>query len=248
MSFEIIPAIDLKNGEVVRLTRGVMESAKIYDNNPTAVAKRFEEMGARWLHLIDLDGAIAGKPVNLKAIEEIRKQTNLQIEVGGGIRNEDGIKRYVELGINRVILGSVAMRDPLFTISMAEKYPIVVGIDAKNGFVSVSGWVEQGKMQATELAALFKGISLEAIICTDIGQDGTLGGINIAFSEEIARVSGHCVLASGGLASEAEIETLQHSSLRGVIVGKAFYEGRVNLERVFANINLTSDKMPNTIS
>lgn len=237
MSFEIIPAIDLKNGEVVRLTRGVMDSAKIYDTNPVAVARRFEEMGARWLHLIDLDGAIAGKPVNLDVITQIRKQTNLQIELGGGIRNEDGIKRYLELGINRVILGSVAMRDPLFTISMAEKYPIVVGIDAKEGFVSVSGWVEQGKMQAVELAELFKGIALAAIICTDIGQDGTLGGINLAFSEEIATASGHAVLASGGLSSEEEIETLKQSKLGGVIVGKAFYEGRVNLERVLQKLN-----------
>ncbi|MDE6044762.1 MAG: 1-(5-phosphoribosyl)-5-[(5-phosphoribosylamino)methylideneamino]imidazole-4-carboxamide isomerase [Helicobacter sp.] len=237
MSFEIIPAIDLKNGEVVRLTRGVMDSAKMYDTNPVAVAQRFEEMGARWLHLIDLDGAIAGKPVNLEVITQIRKQTNLQIELGGGIRNEDGIKRYLELGINRVILGSVAMRDPLFTISMAEKYPIVVGIDAKDGFVSVSGWVEQGKMQAVELAELFRGIPLAAIICTDIGQDGTLGGINFAFSEEIAAASGHAVLASGGLASEEEIDKLRQSKLGGVIVGKAFYEGRVNLERVLQKLN-----------
>ena len=217
MSFEIIPAIDLKNGEVVRLTRGVMDSAKMYDTNPVAVAQRFEEMGARWLHLIDLDGAIAGKPVNLDVITQIRKQTNLQIELGGGIRNEDGIKRYLELGINRMILGSVAMRDPLFTISMAEKYPIVVGIDAKDGFVSVSGWVEQGKMQAVELAELFRGIPLAAIICTDIGQDGTLGGINFAFREEI--------------------DKLRQSKLGGVIVGKAFYEGRVNLERVLQKLN-----------
>ncbi|RAX57248.1 1-(5-phosphoribosyl)-5-[(5-phosphoribosylamino)methylideneamino]imidazole-4-carboxamide isomerase [Helicobacter monodelphidis] len=244
MSFEVIPAIDIKQGEVVRLTKGVMESAKIYDTNPCEVAKHFEEIGAEWVHIVDLDGAIVGKPVNLEIVQEIRKQTHLKIEVGGGIRNEEGIKRYIDAGIDRIILGSVAMRDPLFTISMAEKYPIVVGIDAKNGFVSVSGWVEQGKMQAAELAAVFKDVQLEAVICTDIGQDGTLSGINRVFSEEIAKASGHRVFASGGLANEGEIEDIMRSGLlSGVIVGKAFYEGKVNLEQVFKKINRISDKI-----
>ncbi len=248
MAFDIIPAIDLKNAKVVRLTKGVMDSAKIYDTNPSAVLKQFEEMGAKWVHIVDLDGAIAGAPVNLELIKEMRKQSTLKIEIGGGIRNEEMIKCYLDAGMDRVILGSIAMRDPLFTMSMAKKYPIVVGIDAKNGFVSVSGWVEQGTMQAKELAALFKEVPLEAIICTDIEQDGTLSGINVTFSEEIAIASGHRVIASGGLCSEYEIEYLMHhSSLSGVIVGKAFYEGKLNLEQVYKKINQISDKMTDII-
>lgn len=248
MGFDVIPAIDLKNGKVVRLTQGVMDSAKIYDDNPVALAQRFEEMGARWLHVIDLDGALEGKPVNCECIGAIRKHTKLLIEVGGGVRSEDSIKDYIDRGINRLILGSVAMQNPTFTAKMAEKYPIVVGIDAKNGWVSVNGWVEQGKIQAVELAARFRDIRLEAIICTDIGQDGTLSGVNRSFSEAIWEASGHDVIASGGVANEAEIFELMDSRLCAVIVGKAFYEGCVNLEQIFTKINRISDKIQGTVS
>ena len=139
---EIFPAIDLKEGQAVRLSKGLMQSAKIYSNEPSELAKKFEDYGAKCLHVVDLDGAFAGETINFKTIEKITKATNLSVQVGGGIRDEERIKRYLDLGVSRVILGSVALRDPEFTAKMAEIYRVVVGIDAKDGYVAVQGWGE----------------------------------------------------------------------------------------------------------
>lgn len=232
---EIIPAIDLKDGKAVRLTQGLMESAKIYSDEPWELAKHFEACGARWLHIVDLNGAFAGEPRNLAQIEKILHSCNLKIELGGGIRDEETIKRYIDLGIERVILGSIALKDPDFVKAMASRYKIAVGIDAKEGYVATEGWASVGKMRAVELAALFCDVPLEAIICTDIAKDGTLEGVNADFTRAIAEASGHYTIASGGLASEAEVERLaQSEGIAGVIVGKAFYEGRVDLAALCA--------------
>ena len=144
-------------------------------------------MGAKWLHVVDLDGAFAGEAVNLKTVEKIAKAANLQIQIGGGIRNEARIKSYLDSGITRVILGSVALKDPNFTKEMAQKYHVAVGIDAKDGFVVVQGWAEVSQMRATELARKFAGAGVEAIICTDISKDGTLSGVNVEFTSQIAK-------------------------------------------------------------
>ena len=228
---DIIPAIDLKDGLAVRLTKGVMESAKIYSNTPWELAKRFEEMGAKWLHIVDLNGAFAGEPKNLEQIEKIREATNLKIELGGGIRDEVTIRRYIDLGIDRVILGSIAQRNPSFVKEMAKKYPIVVGIDAIDGYVAVEGWADVSKVEATTLAKEFGDGGVEAIICTDIGRDGTLSGLNIEFTESIAKASGVATIASGGVKDISDIERAKNSGkIAGVIVGKAFYEGKIDLE------------------
>ncbi len=230
---DIIPAIDLKDGLAVRLTKGVMESAKIYSNTPWELAKRFEEMGAKWLHIVDLNGAFAGEPKNLEQIEKIRKSTNLKIELGGGIRDEVTIQRYIDLGIDRVILGSIAQRNPSFVKEMAKKYSIVVGIDAIDGYVAVEGWADVSKIEATTLAKEFGDGGVEAIICTDIGRDGTLSGLNIEFTEAIAEASGVATIASGGVRDISDIERAKKSGkIAGVIVGKAFYEGTIDLEEV----------------
>ena len=229
---EIFPAIDLKDGKAVRLTKGLMESAKVYSDEPWEMAKRFEEMGSKWLHIVDLNGAFAGEPKNIEQIEKIRKKTNLKIQLGGGIRDEDTIKKYLDLGINRLILGSIAAREPQKVINLADKYPIAVGIDAKNGFVAVNGWGENSSIKASELAKIYENSKIECIIATDISKDGTLSGLNIDFILEIQNASKKRVIASGGVASEEDIKKVKENGIYGVIIGKAFYEGKINLEKI----------------
>ncbi|NPA11788.1 MAG: 1-(5-phosphoribosyl)-5-[(5-phosphoribosylamino)methylideneamino]imidazole-4-carboxamide isomerase [Epsilonproteobacteria bacterium] len=231
----IFPAIDLKDGKAVRLTKGLMESAKVYSDEPWELAKRFEEMGAEWLHIVDLNGAFAGEPKNIDQIEKIRKHTNLKIQLGGGIRDEETVKRYLDLGINRLILGSIAAREPEKVIELAKKYPIAVGIDAKEGFVAVDGWGKSEGIKATELAKIYQNSDIECIIATDISKDGTLSGLNIDFILDIMRASGKDVIASGGVASEEDIKKVKENGIYGVIVGKAFYEGKIDLEKVLKN-------------
>lgn len=231
---EIFPAIDLKEGKAVRLFKGEMSRAKIYSDAPWELAKRFEDMGAKWLHVVDLDGAFAGEAVNLKTVEKIAKAANLQIQIGGGIRDEARIKSYLDSGITRVILGSVALKDPNFTKEMAQKYRVAVGIDAKDGFVAVQGWAEVSQMRATELARKFAGAGVEAIICTDISKDGTLSGVNVEFTSQIAKASGINTIASGGVKDISDIEALKRSGdVYGAIVGKAYYEGTLDLKEAF---------------
>jgi len=229
----ILPAIDLKDGKAVRLTKGLMESAKIYSNEPWEVAKKFEEMGSQWVHLVDLNGAFAGEPKNLEQIKKIRKNTNLKLELGGGIRDEDTIKMYLDLGINRLILGSVAVKNPDFVKEMAAKYPIVVGIDAIDGYVAVEGWAKTSQMEATTLAKEFANCGVEAIICTDVGRDGTLSGVNIEFTKAIKEASGIETIASGGVKDINDIKALLEAKIDGVIIGKAFYEGTLDLKEAF---------------
>jgi len=234
---DILPAIDLKDGKAVRLTKGLMESAKIYSNEPWEVAKVFEEMGSAWVHLVDLNGAFAGEPKNLEQIEKIRKNCHLKLELGGGIRDEETIRRYVDLGIDRVILGSIALKKPAFVKEMAQKYRVVVGIDAIDGYVAVEGWAEKSTMKATDLACAFADAGVEAIICTDVGRDGMLSGVNLDFTLLIAEASGIATIASGGLKNLDDIIALKRSKkVAGVIVGKAFYEGSLDLREAFAFI------------
>jgi phosphoribosylformimino-5-aminoimidazole carboxamide ribotide isomerase len=229
----ILPAIDLKDGKAVRLTKGLMDSAKIYSDEPWQVAKRFEELGSEWVHLVDLNGAFAGEPKNLEQIKKIRENCNLKLELGGGIRDEETIKMYLELGVDRLILGSVAVKDPEFVKAMAAKYPIVVGIDAIDGMVAVEGWAEVSSMKATDLAREFANVGVEAIICTDVGRDGMLSGVNIPFTKAIQEASGLETIASGGLKDMSDIDALIASGCDGTIVGKAFYEGTLDLAQAF---------------
>ena len=233
----ILPAIDLKDGKAVRLSKGLMDSAKIYSDEPWEVAKHFEELGSEWVHLVDLNGAFAGEPKNLEQIKKIRENTNLKLELGGGIRDEETIKMYLDLGINRVILGSVAVKNPDFVKEMAKKYPIVVGIDAIDGMVAVEGWAEVSQMKATDLAREFANAGVEAIICTDVGRDGMLTGINIEFTKAIKEASGLETIASGGLKDINDIKALIEAEIDGTIVGKAFYEGTLDLKEAFKLVN-----------
>ncbi len=233
----ILPAIDLKDGKAVRLSKGLMDSAKIYSDEPWQVAKRFEELGSEWVHLVDLNGAFAGKPENLEQIRKIRQNCNLKLELGGGIRDEETIKMYLDLGIDRLILGSIAVKDPAFVKAMAAKYPIVVGIDAINGMVAVEGWAETSDMKATDLAKEFAACGVEAIICTDVGRDGMMTGVNIDFTLAIKEASGLETIASGGLKDMNDIYALLNAGIDGTIVGKAFYEGTLDLEEAFKAVH-----------
>ncbi len=234
---QILPAIDLKDGQAVRLTKGLMDSAKIYSSEPWQIAKRFEEMGSRWLHLVDLNGAFAGEPKNINQIKKIRDNTDILIELGGGIRDEDTIKRYLDLGIDRIILGSIALKDPSFVKKVAQKYPIAVGIDAIDGYVAVEGWADKSSVKATDLAREFADAGVEAIICTDVGRDGTLSGVNVEFTTSIAESSKIATIASGGVRDLDDILKLKATNkVAGVIVGKAFYEGTLDLEVAFKEV------------
>ena len=231
---EIFPAIDLKQGCAVRLSKGEMQSAKIYSKDPCELAKKFEDLGAKWLHLVDLDGAFAGEAVNFKAIERIVKSTRLRVEVGGGIRDEARIKEYLSLGVDRFILGSVALKNPDFVKQMAKLYRIVVGIDAKEGLVATEGWAELSRVKATDLARDYADAGVCAIICTDISRDGMLNGVNVEFSRSIAKASGIDTIASGGVKDMNDIIALKNAGLiAGVIVGKAYYEGTLDLKKAF---------------
>ncbi len=233
----IFPAIDLKDGKAVRLTKGLMDSAKIYSDEPYELVKKFEDMGAKWVHIVDLNGAFAGEPKNLEQIKKIRRNSSVNLQLGGGIRDEETIKRMLDIGIDRVILGSIALKDPKFVHDMAKKYPIVVGIDAKDGYVAVEGWADVSSIKATELAKKFANAGVEAIICTDISRDGTLTGVNVEWTLSIKEASGIPTIASGGVKDENDIKKLKETSnIDGVIIGKAFYEGRIDLPKIFSKI------------
>jgi len=233
----ILPAIDLKDGKAVRLTKGLMDTAKIYSDEPWQVAKHFQELGSEWVHLVDLNGAFAGQPENLEQIQKIRENTTLKLELGGGIREEETIKMYLDLGIDRLILGSIAVKDPQFVKEMAAKYPIVVGIDAIDGMVAVEGWAQTSDMRATDLARAFADCGVEAIICTDVGRDGMMTGVNIDFTLAIKESSGIETIASGGLKDMQDIHALIDAGCDGTIVGKAFYEGTLDLKKAFKVAN-----------
>nr|WP_314372686.1 1-(5-phosphoribosyl)-5-[(5-phosphoribosylamino)methylideneamino]imidazole-4-carboxamide isomerase [uncultured Campylobacter sp.] len=234
---EIFPAIDLKQGCAVRLSKGEMQSAKIYSKDPCELAKKFEDLGAKWLHLVDLDGAFAGEAVNFKAIEQIVKSTRLRVEVGGGIRDEARIKQYLSLGVDRFILGSAALKNRDFVRRMAKLYRIVVGIDAKEGLVATEGWAELSRVKATDLAREYADAGVCAIICTDISRDGMLSGVNVEFSHSIAEACGIDTIASGGVKDMNDIIALKNAgSIAGVIVGKAYYEGTLDLKKAFEAI------------
>lgn len=230
---EILPAIDLKNGLAVRLQKGIMSTAKIYSNSPCELAKKFEDLGATWLHVVDLDGAFAGNTVNFKTIEKIVNSTNLKVEIGGGIRKESDIKQYQNVGAYRFILGSIALENPQFVKEMAKKYCLGVGIDAKDGMVAIQGWAEISKIKAIDLAKEYADAGVDAIICTDISKDGMLSGVNIEFTKDIAKASSMKTIASGGVKNIDDLIKLNNIGIYGAIVGKAYYEGKIDLKEAF---------------
>jgi phosphoribosylformimino-5-aminoimidazole carboxamide ribotide isomerase len=229
----LFPAIDLKDGKCVRLKLGDMDQATIYNDDPAAQAKLFEHQGFKWLHLVDLNGAFAGQPVNRSATESILKSVSLPVQLGGGIRDLATIEAWLATGVTRVILGTVAVRNPGLVKEACKKFPgkIVVGIDAKGGKVAVEGWAEASSLGVIELARKFEGAGVSAIIYTDIDRDGILTGINWDSTIGLANAISIPVIASGGLASLDDIHRMLQPDARklaGAITGRALYDGRIN--------------------
>lgn len=229
----LFPAIDLKDGDCVRLKLGDMDQATIYNDNPAEQAIEFEETGFSWLHVVDLNGAFKGQSVNGDAVEKIIKATNNPVQLGGGIRTLDHIEGWLSKGLSRVILGTVSVRDPALVIEACKKFPdkIAVGIDAKGGRVAVEGWAEASELGIMEMAERFEGAGVAAIIYTDIDRDGVLTGINWESTISLADHVSIPVIASGGLASMADIVRMtmpDAEKLEGAISGRALYDGRID--------------------
>lgn len=230
----VIPAIDLKNGNCVRLEQGEMHRDTVFSDNPAEQALKWQEAGAELLHLVDLDGAFAGEPRNKGAIEAIIKALRIPAQLGGGIRDIVTIEAYLSLGLSRVIIGTAAQRNPELVVEACKKFPgkIVVGIDAKNGMVAVQGWAEVTGITAVDLARKFEDCGVSAIIYTDISRDGMMAGPNIEATKALAEAISIPVIASGGVSSLKDIENLmaiEQSGISGAITGKAIYTGAINL-------------------
>ena len=229
----LFPAIDLKDGACVRLVRGEMASATVFNTDPAAQARDFAALGFRWLHVVDLDGAFAGASVNSEAVRAIRRAVDMRIELGGGIRDRRAIDYWLDLGIERVVLGTAALRNPDLVRKAARDYPgrIVVGIDARDGKVAVEGWAETSEIGIVELARRFADAGVAAIVATDIARDGAMTGIDADAIAGFAREIGIPVVASGGVSSLADIAALKaHESdgIAGAIIGRALYDGRID--------------------
>jgi phosphoribosylformimino-5-aminoimidazole carboxamide ribotide isomerase len=229
----LFPAIDLKNGQCVRLKQGDMDQATVFNDDPAAQAAAFESQGFQWLHVVDLDGAFAGKPMNAAAVEAILKRVAFPVQLGGGIRDMKTVEGWLSKGIRRVIIGTAAVRDPAFVREAAKAFPgqVAVGIDARDGFVAVEGWAETSALAADDLGRRFEDAGVAAIVYTDIARDGMLQGINWDGTIGLAKALTIPVIASGGLASMADIERLtapDAAILEGAITGRALYDGRID--------------------
>jgi phosphoribosylformimino-5-aminoimidazole carboxamide ribotide isomerase len=235
----LFPAIDLKNGEAVRLEQGDMARATVFNRDPAAQARAFESLGFEWLHLVDLDGAFAGKPVNARVVAAIRKAIKIPLQLGGGIRNIETVERWLAQGVTRVVIGTAAVRDPDFVKAAARKFPgkIAVGIDARAGKVAISGWAEETQLEAVELARMFEDKGIAAIVYTDVERDGMMQGLNLDATIALAENVSIPVIASGGFASIDDVRGLlepRAKKLEGAIAGRALYDGRLDAKAALA--------------
>jgi len=241
------PAIDLKDGKCVRLRRGEMDQATIYAADPGAQARAWQDAGFRWLHVVDLNGAFAGHPVNADAVQAILNKISIPVQLGGGIRDMAGIRAWLDSGVARVILGSAAAKNPPLVLQACKAFPgrVAVGIDARDGFAATEGWAETSSMPAVDLALRFEDAGVSAIIYTDIGRDGMLTGLNLEQTVTLATRVTTPVIASGGVGSLADLAALKDAAagtrIEGVIIGRALYDGRVNPAEA---IGLFSDEGP----
>lgn len=241
---DIIPAVDIKGGKCVRLMQGERLQEIIYAGDPVLMAQRWEDTGANLLHIVDLDGAWAGSPQNLSIIQQIISAVNLPLQVGGGIRDLWAIEKYLDLGIERIILGSSALKNPPFIVESCEKYPnrILLSIDTKRGYVAYDGWERVSEKKAVDLALQFHRLSLRAFIFTDICRDGMLKGPNIEAIEEFAKSVNKPILAAGGITNLEDIlsfRRVESLGLEGVIIGRALYEGTLDLREALEKINVS---------
>ena len=238
---EIIPAIDLLNGKCVRLNQGNYDEVTNFNSDPVKQAEIWESQGAKRLHLVDLDGAKTGEPINDSTIKEIKKSIEIPIQLGGGIRSIERAKELFGIGIDRIILGTIAIENPKLVKILSQEYPnkVAVGIDAKEGMVATRGWLKQSEISSLELARQLNDLELAAIISTDIATDGTLKGPNIQALREIAEISVNPVIASGGIGSIADLISLadlENEGIQGIIVGRALYDGSIDLQEAILTL------------
>ena len=233
----LYPAIDLKDGQAVRLVHGDMDRSTVFNDDPAAQARAFVDAGCEWLHLVDLHGAVAGEPVNAAPVEAILAATNVPAQLGGGIREMATIERWLSRGLARVILGTVAVENPALVREAARAFPgqVAVGIDARGGRVATKGWAEETDVNATDLARSFEDAGVAAIIYTDITRDGAMGGPNVAATEALARAVSIPVIASGGVSSLDDLRALKATGvISGAISGRALYDGAIDLAEALA--------------
>lgn len=238
----LYPAIDLKDGACVRLLRGDMAAVTVYNDDPAAQAKRFADAGFTWLHLVDLNGAVEGKPVNVKAVEAIVAATALPVQLGGGIRNLATMEDWLAHGVTRIVLGTAAVRDPKLVKDACTRFPgrIAVSIDSRDGLVAVEGWRETSSVRTLDLALRMEECGVAAIVFTDINRDGAMGGINLDATVDLAFALTTPVIASGGVSSIDDLTALkreERSGIGGVICGRALYDGRIDPAAALAVIN-----------
>ncbi len=230
---QLYPAIDIKNGQCVRLTQGLFDNVKVYYNTPRDAAMLWEEMGGTFLHVVDLDGALAGHPVNLEAIRQIAEAVRIPVETGGGIRTREDVKALLDLGVSRVIIGTKAVESPEFVKQLVEEFgpdKIVLGVDAKDGLVAVEGWEKVSSLTASELCGQMKDFGIRHIIYTDISRDGMLSGPNVKATKTLTEETGLDVIASGGVSCMEDLEALFEAGIQGAIMGKALYEKKIDLQ------------------
>ncbi len=237
----LYPAIDLKDGQAVRLLRGNMESSTVFNIEPIEQAMEFVGAGCEWLHLVDLNGAFIGEPVNVGVVEEIAMHIEIPVQLGGGIRTMATIERWLGIGLSRVILGTVAVENPNLVREAAKEFPgkVAVGIDARNGFVATKGWAEDSNFEVIELAKSFEDAGVAAIIYTDINRDGAMEGPNVAATADLAHAVSIPVIASGGVSKVQDLVELKNcgAPLNGVVSGRALYEGTINLRQAIGILN-----------
>ena len=229
---QLYPAIDIKGGRCVRLTQGLFDQEKVYGDSPAAMAKLWASQGAPFLHLVDLDGALAGQPVNEDAIRAIVAQVKVPVELGGGLRSAGAVKAMLDLGVSRCIIGTKAAKCPEFIRGLVEEFGperIVAGVDAKDGMVAVDGWERTSAITAVELCLKVKEYGVRHIIYTDIARDGMMSGPNVAYTKMLTEKTCLDVVASGGVSGMEDLNTLYQNGITGVVIGKALYEGKISL-------------------
>lgn len=243
---QIIPAIDLKDGQCVRLYQGDFEQTTVYDNDPVAVAQRWVEQGASRIHVVDLDGARAGQPVNIETIRSIVRAVPVPVQLGGGMRNEDDIATALAMGVSFVILGTAAVHTPALVEQMVRRFgeSIIIGVDARNGYVSTAGWTEAEQVLATDLIDQMTRLGIKRFVYTDIARDGTLSGPNYAATAALVRPGGPAIVASGGVCLLDHLMRLVNIGVEGAIIGRALYAGKIDLPTAIESLRLYEQHIP----
>ena len=236
---ELIPAIDLIDGKCVRLYQGDYSRETVYADDPVEVALRWESLGASRIHIVDLDGARSGNPDNLAVVERIVNAVNVPVQMGGGVRSLDSARAIIEAGVQRVMLGTVAVRDPQIVHDACDQFgsdAVVVAVDSKDGKVAVSGWTSASEIQATDLVASMMEAGVRTFLCTDISRDGTLSGPNYGLMRDLITVAGNGIIAAGGIAAISHLQCLSQTGVGGAVIGKALYTGDINLSEALSTV------------